>query len=273
MSGILSAVANSYTAAGGGGGGYTMLDSDAAAFITATSISDNTIKQGIDELVIAIKAISSGAVWTALKVAYPFVGGSAATHAVNLKQPGTFNGTMNGTITHNSNGVTGDGSSGYINSGFNQSTNGATADEHVSVYSRTDVANSSYIDAGAAIGGGTRITLRNVTDFCATRNQNTTTGNTAVTSSLGYFSLNRTATTGYRLRQNATNTNITATNDSSLVNLNFCFLANNANGTISSFSARNLAWAALGRGLSQADDASLQAAVGNFQDFLSRGVV
>lgn len=251
------------------GGSY---DTDAQAFFTATGITDTTIKDAVNQLVLDIKAINSGAVWTALKVIYPMVGGTSSTHAVNLKTPGTFNGTMNGTITHDANGVTGNGSTGYINSNWNQSTNGAEDDEHMSCYSRTDTDNSGMLCMGVAnLANGSWMRLRSSNNF-GTRSQNTSLSSTAVSNSLGYFSMNRTSSTEYRKRQNATSNTITASSDQAVLNQSVYLLARN-NGSADTFDSRNFAWFALGRGLSESDDGSLRTAVETFQDALSRGVV
>lgn len=75
----------------GGGGSVTKSsyitvggDSDASAFIVATEITDATIGQAINTLVVALKAAS---VWTKQYAIYPFVGGTEFTHRFNLKNP------------------------------------------------------------------------------------------------------------------------------------------------------------------------------------------
>lgn len=266
----VTAISGVATGFGGGGGGF---DTDAQAFFTATGISDTTIQNAVNQLVLDIKAINSGAVWTALKVIYPMVGGTASTHAVNLKQPGTHDGTMNGTITHNANGVTGNGTNGYINTNFNQSTDGANDDEHISVYSRTDLNDASHAMAVLdASSNGTLMLLRSSGNFI-TRSQSASSNSTAVGDSLGYFSLNRTNSTEYRKRQNGTNTLVTQSGNQAPLNLNFFLLARNLNGSAASWTTRNMAWAAIGRGLTETDDGSLRTAVETFQDALTRGVV
>lgn len=97
----------------GGGGGPTY-DSDTQAFLTATGITDPTQAGALDTLVLALKSAS---VWTKMFAIYPFVGGSATKHKFNLKDPrdldAAFRIVWNGTLTHDANGVTSDGSSGY----------------------------------------------------------------------------------------------------------------------------------------------------------------
>ncbi len=89
-------------------------DSDAQAFFTAAGITDSTQKSAVNQLVLDLKSYS---VWSKIIGIYPFVGGSASTHKYNLKDPrdldAAYRLTFGGSWTHNSNGVTGDGSTTY----------------------------------------------------------------------------------------------------------------------------------------------------------------
>jgi hypothetical protein len=123
----------------------------------------------------------------------------------------------------------------------------------------------------ANLANGSWMRLRSSNNF-GTRSQNTTISSTAVSNSLGYFSMNRTASTEYRKRQNATSNTITASSDQAILNQNVFLLARNG-GSAEFFDTRNFAWFALGRGLSESDDGALRTAVETFQDALSRGVV
>jgi len=95
-------------------GGAVPLDPDAEAFLLAASITDATITSAIDTLVKSLKADS---IWTKMTALYPFVGGTASTHKFNLKNPAdsdaAFRLTFVGSPAHNSNGVTGNGTSQY----------------------------------------------------------------------------------------------------------------------------------------------------------------
>jgi hypothetical protein len=69
---------------------------------------------------------------------YPFVGGTAVAHGFNLADPASGRINWVGTVTHNANGITGDGVSGQGNTGLTMPSN-AVADWLVwcGVYSRT----------------------------------------------------------------------------------------------------------------------------------------
>lgn len=96
--------------------GASLIDPDAAAFIAAAGITDDTQKEAVNQLVVDLKAEG---IWTKLRVLYPFVGGAASPHSYNLVNPATFQITWNGTLTHNASGVTGNGTTGYGDTGFN----------------------------------------------------------------------------------------------------------------------------------------------------------
>jgi hypothetical protein len=82
-----------------------ILDPDAAAFLLATEITDNTITSAINTLVITMK---SDGLWTKMAAIYPFVGGTATTHKYNLKNPADTNAayriSFSGGWTHSSAG-------------------------------------------------------------------------------------------------------------------------------------------------------------------------
>ncbi len=90
-------------------------DTDAAAFITATGITDTKQISAINKLVTDAKAAG---VWTKMRVLYPFVGGTPARHSYNLKDPASYQITWGGTVVHDSTGIKGNGTSGYGNTNF-----------------------------------------------------------------------------------------------------------------------------------------------------------
>ncbi len=96
------------------------LDPDAQDFITRAGITDQTQKDAINELTLALKAIETSGgstVWDDLEFFYPFVGGNAAAHAENLIDS-SLTITWAGTITHDANGIKGSGSGSYGDTGY-----------------------------------------------------------------------------------------------------------------------------------------------------------
>jgi hypothetical protein len=111
---------NSILANSSSGGG---VDPDAQAFITAAAITDLTQQEAINQLVIDLKGYG---VWSKMKAIYPFVGGTAASHKYNLKDPRdldvAFRLVFNGGGTHSSNGYLPNGINAFANTFMNHST-------------------------------------------------------------------------------------------------------------------------------------------------------
>ena len=97
------------TPSGGGG-----VDADAQAFITAASITDTTQQSAITTLVTDLKGYG---IWSKMKALYPFVGGTAAQHRFNLKDPRTVNAAFYldflGGGTHSATGYLPNGTTSY----------------------------------------------------------------------------------------------------------------------------------------------------------------
>jgi hypothetical protein len=87
-------------------------DVDAQAFITAAVITDQTQQTAINTLVTDLK---TAGIWTKMKALYPFVGGTAAQHRFNLKDPRAVDAayylTFYGGGTHSANGYLPNGNS------------------------------------------------------------------------------------------------------------------------------------------------------------------
>jgi len=64
--------------------------------------------------------------WSKFRAVYPFVGGAATAHSINLVSPTTNQITWFGTVTHNATGITGDGTTGYGSTGIGWNTMSAT---------------------------------------------------------------------------------------------------------------------------------------------------
>ena len=94
-------------------------DADAAAFFTAASITDATQKSAVNTFVAARKAHGT---WTTADRIAVFVGGNSTAHSKYLKGSGTI--SFTGSPTHNTNGVTFNGSSQFADSGFTPNTDG-----------------------------------------------------------------------------------------------------------------------------------------------------
>ncbi len=132
-------------AASGGG-----VDPDAQAFITAAGITNPTQQAAINTLVVDLKGYN---VWTKMKALYPFVGGTASQHKFNLKDPrdldAAFRLVFNGGVTHNSNGVTFNGTNGYADTKLSPNSTLLQNNNSISVYSRANVSDGKYFGVGS----------------------------------------------------------------------------------------------------------------------------
>lgn len=124
---------------------YSSFDSDAQSFMTSASITDSTQQAAVNYLVTDLK---SNNLWTKMKAVYPMVGGTATSHSYNLKNPSQFQITWNGGLTHDSNGVTGNGTNGYGNLNLNPRAN-LTTQYSFGTYCRVNNGNANQFDFGS----------------------------------------------------------------------------------------------------------------------------
>lgn len=113
--------------------------SSSQAFITAANITDPTQQTAITNLVVALY---SSSLWDKMTALYPFVGGTATSHKYNLKDPrdsdDAYRIIFNGGWTHNSSGITGDGSTGYADTRAATNTTAIPDNKaHWSLYNKT----------------------------------------------------------------------------------------------------------------------------------------
>lgn len=249
--------------------GGLLLDPNAQAFITAASITDPTQQSAINTLVVDLKGYN---IWTKFKAIYPIVGGVASSHAVNLKTPGTFNLTFASGITHSANGMVGNGSSGYANTNFTPSLNGAILNSHhVSFYSRTNT-NGVEVEFGSQSGGN--VTLLEIrtsgTTYVAVNSLQTYT-TFADSDSRGLYIANRTGVSSLNVWRNSTKAVTGTTASSSLPGAPYYLLAWN-NNVPQYYSTKQCAFASIGDGLTDAEAANFYTAVQAYQTTLGRSI-
>lgn len=89
-------------------------DTDAVIFNNTIGLTSTSQKNAVNYLFTNLK---SEGLYTKLVAGYPFVGGTSAQHKFNMKNPldtdAAYRLTFNGGITHNSSGVTPNGTNGY----------------------------------------------------------------------------------------------------------------------------------------------------------------
>lgn len=95
------------------------------AFISASGISDLTQVSAINTLYTDLVStnITGTSLWDKIQILYPFVGGTATSNSINLKNAALYPLTFSGSAVHNTNGVTATPSTNtFFTSPFNMGT-------------------------------------------------------------------------------------------------------------------------------------------------------
>lgn len=198
------------------------------------------VQQAIETLSVEMWAAQRGApisVW-------PFYGGTEDSHAIDLFH--RFDITWSGTVTHNANGVMGDGSTGLGLTGINPAVALNPASVSMSIYSRTNAANDNYFDMGGSASGismyiGARSAAGNAGFRIGGGAGGTFSG--AVTASTGLFHVHRTSTVTAAATRNGVVAASSSVAVSSLPKVNFIAICAAAG---LNFSPRNIAFAHVG---------------------------
>lgn len=245
-------------------------DADAEAYILAAGLTDSTHINAARILVNGLKGLG---LWTKMTAIYPFIGGSALSHSINMKTPGTYNITWFGSITHNSNGVTGDGTSGYGNTGITPSLHLQQNSISISAYSRT---NSGAETASIGVQQGSnnlRLFLRNSTNNLGIANLNQGGNFTfSANDSLGFFVCSRTSSTLSKVYERGLLISSSSLSSGGLATIQVCILANNSSGVMELFNSRTHSFIHIGSGLTDAEVSSLSTLVQYIQTLLGRAV-
>ena len=251
----------------------SIYDTNANAYFVAANITNTTYKTAYNAFVLREKAASR---YTFCKAFYPFLEGTATGNKYNSIDPrdldAAYRLTFNGTITHSSNGIIGNGTTGYANTFFNPSTNSASGYLGIGVYLKTDI-NSTTVDMGAYNATGTKYT-QIFSRFGDVFYGNVTTPNTdahaASTSSLGWRMAFRPDVSFCNFQIDGFQPASPYAGAVTLTNANIYLLARNDDGTASLFSSRQQGCAGIWDGLSAAQVASLRTSVQTFMTDISR---
>jgi hypothetical protein len=258
------------------------LDPSAAAFIAAAGITDSMQKEAINRLVLNYKGIgnlNTGIdLWSVSLAIYPLVGSSASAHKFNLKNPLDTNAarrlTFSGGITHDSNGITGNGLNGFANTFVPPNALGQNSHRILS-YVRTDSGSTAFqaiISAtNAAFSNGLGFETRQSTNshqaysnsgFSPYLNVNRT----------GFLGLIRTGLANYKTFRNGALINTFIAASVAPIANNLYILSQNNNGNSINYGSQNLAFALVGDGLSDANALLEYQIIQQFQTDLGRQI-
>lgn len=254
------------------------LDPDAQAFLTATGITDPTITSAINTFVIDLK---SAGIWSKMLALYPFVGGTATTHKYNLINPvdsdAAYRLTFNGTVTHSSNGIVGNGTNGYYNTNM-PGTDLTQDDASMFVYIRNNVSEGrvdmGYLQNATTPYPGLQLNSRSTSNTMTTRCHSSNpagTGAVSVTTSVGLSGVSRDNATDYNSFRDKSHNTITKSSVAPYSG-NIFGLCFNLNGSPALYSTRQQALAGLGYSLTTGEIDSLVDINQTFQTTLGRFV-
>ena len=257
------------------------------AVATLTVAEETAITNLVDGLLI-------NGTWDKYKAIYPFVGGTAAEHKWNLKDPRDLDAAHRleyyGTVTHDAQGVTGDGSTGYIDANYIPSVSGALEDEglHLYINSNATPLRSDAIEIGAfnsatqATYFGPKQTSSSAPNFTSRFNsdyinlERDATGDNTITAN-GYWSVNRDAGIVVDIYKNGSSWAQVANGGTPILSTNTTYILNTTvNGGVqgapysNGYSNQTIAFAGIGVGLTAQEVADDYVVIEAYQVELSR---
>lgn len=254
------------------------IDPDAQAFFDRVTTAGGTLsateKTAVNQLVLDMKSYS---IWSKMKAIYPMVGASSAACAKNLKSS-SFTGSFSSGWTFASTGVTPNGTSAYMNTGFSARTEQTVNNCAVSVYVRTSTMGIDKAEMGSTVSPSFLPIIALQTTSNTIRQQycwDFSGGLVSITTSdaSGFWGVSRTASNIWQSFERDTIVAKTSTQSETLLPLpNIYIGAVNNNGTAINYSFREIAFAHMGDGLTNAEASNFYTAVQAFQTTLSRQV-
>jgi hypothetical protein len=257
-------------------GGGVPIDTDAQAYFDRVTTAGGTLttteKTAVNQLVIDLKANS---LWTPMKAIYPMVGSSAAACAQNLKSS-SFTGTFSSGWTFASTGVTPNGTSSYMSTGFSINTEQASANNYTHGFYSGSIggASATRCSMGAlTVGSESDILIRwSLGNFYANICEQLYNNAIINNDTHGFYVANRNTTNRTQSWKNGVKI-VDIINVPSSKTTDFIIIgARNDNGTPNFFDNKRCQFAFMGDSLSDANQTNFYTAVQAFQTTLSRNV-
>lgn len=250
-------------------------DSDANAFLVAIGTSDDTIVSAICRLVANLKLQN---LWNHNRAIYPFVGGTAASHSINLINPSTYSLTFYGGWNHSSVGIQGNGVNTFADTGIPISLLSQN-DAHLSVYCTNDTSINT-IDLGvikSSISFSSYLACK-LSGFTYAR-VNTSGGpglGTVNSDSKGFYIAHRNTNNKITIRKNldsAYNYNQTSVSPAGqTITYYIGNVNNNGSPFVGLYSDRSYSFASFGQTISSGQSGQLYSIIQDFQTQLGRQV-
>lgn len=251
------------------------LDNNASLFLRANGDTSRIDQRSVSILCIDFKRDT---LWDSTYILFPLVGGTSTTAKYNLKDT-TIVCTFVGSPTINSNGITTNGSSSYINTGVSPNTSSRLNSGHLSTYLKTAntalaingsndaSANQSYFILScynSGVNGGIGNNYINQDP-----NAVGTLPSITVSSQQGFTLMSRTASNSYYAQRNSTQSNSTIPSVA-INSFSTFFGCRNSVGTASNFYANTIQFIGQGKAISATRGLLYNTDVANFQTNLGR---
>jgi hypothetical protein len=258
------------------------LDPATSAFITATGITDATIINAANRLVLNYKGQgnlnSSVDLWSVSNAIFPYVGGTATTNMYNLKDPrnldAAFRIAFSGGWTHNSNGITGNTLNTFGNT-YLKPSDLAQNSHRLLAYVRTDTGTTSF----ESIGGATNAAFTNGIAFDTRKSTNShapysNSGFGAVSNAnrTGLTGVIRTASGSFKVFRNGVALYTVTASSLTPLSISMYVGSQNNNGSLFNPTGQNLAFEVFGEGLSDANALIEYNIIQQFQTDLGRNI-
>lgn len=253
----------------------SQFDYDALLFLNATGITDPTIRLAINYLVFSLKV---NGLWSKMSAIYPMVGGTAATHKFNLKNPldtnAAFRLSFIGGWTHSANGALPNGTNAYADTFLIPNTNLLLNNHSFGIYSRTNntVGNQIYGSFNNIVTLQHNIVLPgSIQGAFGSGNS----GFVYPINTTSFFVATRTSNVNFKAFRAGILLGNSAIPMTTLPNVNFLFSARldfSAGTAIRWFNRQQLAFGFLGEGLTDTESTNFYNIVQQFQTTLNRQV-
>lgn len=244
-------------------------DADAAAFISATGISDATICTAVDNYVIAAKAHGY---WSKKTAIYVMVGGTSTTCKYNLKDPrdldAAYRLTFANSPTFSSSGVDWNGTSQYGDTHLASNVMGQNS-MNMTYWSGENV-NEPVVDMGADNGSiATDIQLYSNVFYSYNRSYVAGYASYSLSTTIGMFATNRIVSTDFDIIVNGSQVANKVVNSSTPGAISIYIGAEHTTPSMVYYSTKRCQYASIGDGLTSTeygneytDVAALQTALG-----------
>jgi hypothetical protein len=239
-------------------------DNDANNYCIAAGITDLTERQAIYFLVQELKRVN---LWNRILAIYPLRGGTAESTSFNLRNPARFKITWINAPTFSFEGVTGNGTNQYGNTGINASTQLTNSNVSMSFYSRTAGISGLRCGIGAQQAGiDFSLFTQGATGF--TRIIQLQAFYTGAASSQGLFLGCRSSLSDMRsYYRGALTSTISTTASNQVPNQNIFLLARNS-GTPDSYTTQQCSFAHLGLAMNDSEAETFSQIVQQYQTIL-----